>query len=124
MSSLMRHEGWLLIDHRASPGIPAEIARQIGYDPTTVAEGKLLEAATLSCKHCGGAWIKNTNRIRPRAYCKQCDHYICDGCDQVRVQPAYVHRCKEEVLDAVMTAVSHGKAYDEHSPKPVSIIVL
>lgn len=119
MTSLKRHEGWLLIDHRASPGIPADVARKIGFDPETVGEGKLLETATLSCKHCGGAWLKNPHRIRARAYCKPCDHYICDDCDRLRAHPDYVHRCKEEKLDAVM---SRG-IFSEASPKPASIIV-
>lgn len=104
MISLKRHEGVLLIDHRASPGIPADIARRLGYDPKTVAEGALLETATLSCKHCGGAWMKNRFRIRPREYCRKCDHYLCDGCAREASLPGYVHRCKEQKLDAVLAS--------------------
>jgi hypothetical protein len=102
MSSLKRHEGWLLLDHRASPGIPADIARKIGLPPEAVAGGKLFESATLSCKHCGGAWSKNPYRIRRREYCRPCDHYICDDCGREAAQPGYVHQCKEQKLDAVL----------------------
>jgi hypothetical protein len=102
LKSLKRAEGWLLIDHTASPGIPAEIARRIGLDPKLVGEGKRLEAATLSCKHCGGAWVKNPRRTRPREYCRKCDHYICDGCAYLASQPNYIHQCKEERLAAAL----------------------
>ncbi len=102
VKSLKRHEGWLLIDHSASPGIPADIARRIGLPPELVAEGKVLESATLSCKHCGGVWRKNPRRVRAREYCKKCDHYICDGCAREAAQPNYIHRCKEQRLDAAL----------------------
>lgn len=82
MSSLSRHEGWIEIDHSASPGIPYNVALSMGYNHNQaqhLAECKVMRAASLSCKHCGGAWVKNPMRIRPRGYCKHCDHYICDG---------------------------------------------
>ncbi len=80
-----------MIDHRASPGIPADIARKIGFRPEDVAEGKLFETATNTCSHCGNAYQMNRYRIRPREYCKRCDHYICDGCYGLSQQPDYVH---------------------------------
>ena len=49
---MKQREGYLMVDHRASPGIPEDVARQIGMDPAQVKEGKLLEAATLTCSHC------------------------------------------------------------------------
>jgi len=103
MKSLRRHEGWLLLDHSASPGIPVDIARKIGLDPKLVAEGKKVELATLACKHCGGAWIKNPDRKRPRGYCRFCDHYICDGCKADSLLPGYVHRTKEDKFEAVLS---------------------
>lgn len=72
MASLRRHEGYLLIDHRASPGLPE------------VPEGTVFEAAVLSCSHCQRSLIRNPARTRERAYCHGCDHYICDGCAAVR----------------------------------------
>jgi hypothetical protein len=91
VKSLKRHEGWLLIDHRASPGIPADIARKIGFRPEDVAEGALLESATNTCSHCGNAYRMNRYRIRPREYCGKCDHYICDGCYEKSQHADYVH---------------------------------
>jgi hypothetical protein len=103
VKSLKRFEGWLLLDHTASPGIPADIARKIGLDPKFVGEGKKLEAATITCKHCGGAFIKNPKRTRPRGYCRLCDHYICDGCKADSTLPNYIHQCKEQKLDAILS---------------------
>ena len=112
-----------MIDHRASPGIPADIALKMGLDPKTVAEGKLFESATLSCKHCGGAWQKNLHRIRPREYCKECDHYICDDCGWKKAQPGYVHRSKEEILDNVLASGQRGEVFDLSTPKAPTIII-
>ena len=103
IKSLKRHEGWLLLDHSASPGIPPDIARKIGLDPKLVGEGRRLEAATITCKHCGGAYIKNLKRTRPRGYCRLCDHYICDGCEYLTSQPDYIHQCKEQRLDTALS---------------------
>lgn len=123
VKSFKRHEGVLMLDHTASPGIPADIAVKLGFLPEEVAEGKLFEGATITCKHCGGSWKKNPRRIRPRGYCKKCDRYVCDDCERLMSLPDYVHRCKEEILDAVMTAASRGTVFDETAPKTLSIIV-
>jgi hypothetical protein len=98
MSSLKRHEGYLMVDHRFSPGLPPEVARQAGYDPKHAGEGKLFEAASLTCSHCKTAYVKNPLRTRERAYCAKCDHYICDHCDTIRHQPEYVHATFEKVV--------------------------
>lgn len=106
LKSLKRHEGWLMIDHRASPGIPTEMALRMGLDPKLVGEGGFMEAATFTCKHCGCAKLKNPKRTRPRGYCRLCDHYICDACHADSVTPGYVHLCKEAKVDIAMTAAS------------------
>lgn len=99
MSSLKRHEGYLLVDHSASPGLPEDVARMMGYDPALCREGKVFEAATLTCKHCGNAWNKNPFRTRAREYCRLCDHYICDGCHELRSRPDYVHTTRDKLRD-------------------------
>jgi hypothetical protein len=98
--SLKRHEGWVMLDHSASPGLPADFARLMGLDPRFTGEGQKFEAATLTCPHCGGAWIKNPLRTRPRDYCRKCDHYICGGCAYIAAQPGYVHACFKQVIGA------------------------
>lgn len=102
VKSLKRHDGWLMIDHSASPGIPADVALRMGLNPNEVAEGKIMERATMPCKHCGWHVVKHPKRVRPREYCKLCDHYICDGCAYLASLPGYVHICKEAALDIAL----------------------
>lgn len=58
-------EGWLLLDNRHAPG-PGDV--------------RFLEAATITCSHCSQVMIRNPERTRERAWCRSCDHYICDPC--------------------------------------------
>jgi hypothetical protein len=102
LKSLKRFEGELTIDHRAGNGLPEHIARMCGYEPSAVKGGKLFEAATITCKHCKGAWVKNPDRIRPREFCRKCDHYICDGCAYEATQPDYIHRSFEKVAELAL----------------------
>jgi hypothetical protein len=87
------HEGYLLVDNSAGPGVDAgtlaELERRAGKRATVagVSEGRTFEAGILTCahKHCGQSqMIVNPLRTRDRAYCRKCDHYICDTCDLVR----------------------------------------
>lgn len=95
------HEGCLMIDHRASPGIPRAKAIEMGMDPALVGEGKLFETVTLGCNHCGGCWVKNPDRQRDRHHCVKCDRYLCDWCHAETTKPDYVHRSFQELVDIV-----------------------
>ena len=74
MSSLKRHEGYLLIDNRGLPGIdnPNEKFERIG-------KNQLYECATITCAHCNTVVILRPDRSRPRNYCRKCDKYVCDN---------------------------------------------
>ncbi len=72
MSSLRRHEGYLLIDHSNSPGVPN------GGDAAHVGAGQKFESATVTCSHCHYVVVLNPDRSRARHYCSKCDHYVCD----------------------------------------------
>lgn len=78
MPSLKRLEGYLMIDHRASPGLTPELERACGLPPG--AGQGMFEASTYSCSHCQAIVILNPARTRERAYCSKCDRYLCDGC--------------------------------------------
>lgn len=108
MHSLARHEGYLLIDHRFSPGLPEDVAIKSGYDPRFTGEGKMLESATIACAHCLGIVVKNPMRVRERGYCAKCDKYICDHCDAKRAQADYVHASGEAVSDAIRESAVNG----------------
>lgn len=97
-----------MIDHRASPGLPEDIARATGLDPALAGEGKLLEHATLTCSHCKAAVIKNPLRTRERAYCAKCDHYICDFCAAEARHADYVHTPYDKLRDDTLTAGERG----------------
>jgi hypothetical protein len=64
--SKRRHEGYLIVDHRASPG------------NALAGEGQVYETPTVTCSHCGSVVILSPTRTRPRHYCFKCDHYVCD----------------------------------------------
>lgn len=83
-------EGWLLIDHTASPGIPGMAPR--------------FEVATYRCSHCERQVIRNPARTRERAWCSNCDKYICDQCEAVRA----IEGCKpfDAKLEAQINLVS------------------
>ena len=80
MHSKRSHEGYLLIDHRESPGVPDALLRTIGAELPQGAGVGMFEAPTITCSHCQTVLILNPLRTRERAYCQKCDHYICDGC--------------------------------------------
>ena len=67
----MSHTGYLIIDHRASPGIPGH--RHLG-------EGSIFECDTRTCNHCSTPVMMNPERVRARYNCPKCDAYLCDWC--------------------------------------------
>lgn len=100
MKTESSREGYLLIDHSASPGLPEDIARQTGLDPAYCGEGKRFEVATLTCSHCKTAFIKNPLRTRERAKCFKCGwHYICDICAAEMMKPDYDHLPFEKLVE-------------------------
>lgn len=100
---MAKQMGYLMVDHRASPGLPEDVALWAGYNPKLAGEGKLYEVDILHCSHCGGHGIPHPLRTRERAKCMECDnhegHYICDACDYLRTQPGYVHKPFVAVVD-------------------------
>lgn len=103
MSSLKRKEGWLMLDHRNSPGLPEDIAHATQPDlPVSFGRG-LFECPTVTCSHCEAMVVLNPLRNRERAYCAKCDSYICDHCAARRQAGA---ECKpfKQLVDEVQEA--------------------
>jgi hypothetical protein len=92
-------DGEVMVDHRSSPGIPEDKARQMGLDPRW-GRGQV-HAPTLGCPHCASVVVLNPWRTRDRAHCRVCDRYICDGCDAIRHESDYVHTTAAEVAEKV-----------------------
>ena len=110
MRHVLRDHGYLFIDHRASPGISEEFARQAGYDPAFCREGKVMDTKTLRCAHCSVHVVPNPQRPNnDRATCPKCDHhYICDFCAFQMTQPDYVHTPYEKKVDLVLSGQPLG----------------
>lgn len=106
---MAQRTGYLMVDHRASPGLPEDVARASGYDPQWCSEGKMFEADTITCSHCKGVWIKNPLRTRERARCHKCGYnYICDGCAAVASTSDYSHLPFERVVDLTVEYATKG----------------
>ncbi len=96
MKTKRRHEGYLLVDHRNSPGVPDAQAIATGL-PIGAGRG-VFEAATYTCSHCQVVVVINPLRTRDREYCSKCDHYICDRCGAIKAATGEC-RTMQEVFD-------------------------
>lgn len=105
------HEGYLMVDHRASPGLTPSEARGLGYDPnlTNLREGQLAEFKTMHCSHCPNVVIMNPLRTRDRSLCYSCNKYICDNCGIQSKLPDYVHKTYKQQLEEGLTYYSNLK---------------
>ena len=84
MKPLAHGAGYLIIDHRDSPGLTeADVASLPGV--IAVAGGSVLERDTTLCTHCQRQVLLNPGRVRQRAVCPKCHAYLCDECEAVRV---------------------------------------
>lgn len=92
------HEGYLMLDHRASPGFTPEQAIALGYAPGLTGEGQIYETKTNHCTHCGTVVILNPLRERERAHCISCHKDICDNCGIEMKMPFYVHKTYQQKL--------------------------
>ena len=102
MSSLKRHEGYLLIDNSNGPGVSQQQLAQLPHkgEAFAVPEGRKFECAFITCKHCRVTMLKNPERKRDRAYCAKCDHYICDRCAAIAWRTGEC-RTIDEVMDTL-----------------------
>lgn len=100
MKSLRNHEGAFLLDHRHAAPVPDELVIAAGL-PVGAGRG-LFEAPTYTCKHCQRVVVVNPLRNRERAYCRGCDHLLCDGCGAERARTG---QCKtiDQKIDEFLT---------------------
>jgi hypothetical protein len=113
-----KQQGYLLVDHRFSPGLPEDVALASGYDPKLAGEGKLFEADTLTCAHCKTAVIKNPLRTRERAHCHKCNfHYVCDICAAAMLASDYTHLPFEGQVEAHVNAMALGSPLELLKPE-------
>ena len=84
MQTKRRHEGYVLIDNRESPGVTPSFVQQSGIGALAVGAGKVLEASTITCAHCQRGVVLNPMRAHVRDWCFYCDHYLCDNCGLIK----------------------------------------
>ncbi len=101
------HEGYLLVDHRAGPGLPREMTDPLGLAP--MVGGSVMESATITCSHCQKLVVLNPDRQRSRGYCPKCDHYICDECEIERVASGYACMPFVQIGDEALEAAEKGR---------------
>ena len=99
MNSKRSHEGYFMMDNRVNSGIPDELVVKQGL-PAGAGKG-LFEAPTYTCSHCQAVVVLNPNRQRERAYCRGCDHYICDACGVERAQSMTCKTFKQKIDEAM-----------------------
>lgn len=87
------HEGYIMVDHRASPGLP---------NNPLLGEGTFFETKTMHCAHCGTVVIMNPNRTREREWCSNCDKYICDNCGLERKSTGYTHKSYKQLISETL----------------------
>ncbi len=114
MFSKRELEGYLMIDHRNSPGISPEEAALAGRDTLPVGRGRIAEFPAINCSHCQRLVVMNPGRIRDRAYCGKCDRYICDHCEAERVRTGV---CKpfKQVIDEFIDDAAHGRLISDRT---------
>lgn len=96
MRRLRDLEGYFMMDHRQTAPVADELVHAAGL-PIGAGRG-LFEAPTYTCSHCNRVVVMNPNRTRERAYCKGCDHYICDECGARRAATG-VCKTMAQVMD-------------------------
>lgn len=105
--SLADGSGFLEIDHRESPGLtPADVAHVPGA--LAVPGGSHLERDVQQCSHCQRAVVLNPGRVRSRAVCTKCMHFICDGCELLRVKTGDCIPFKQQLDRAVNVAEKYA----------------
>ncbi len=104
-----------MIDNRFTPGVAPEIVRACGL-PNEAGFG-LFEAATSTCSHCHAIVVMNPQRTRERAYCRKCDHYICDRCAGIM---AVTLECMtfKQIIDEVQEAAA------KNLPQPTNALIV
>lgn len=108
---MAQREGYAILDHRASPGLTENVALRLGYDPTLVCEGAVMEAPTLTCVHCKvpNVIIKNPWRTRERASCYKCGNgYVCDNCAIEMKMPDYDHAPFDKKIEQAINSAQQN----------------
>jgi len=111
--SLASGSGYLQIDHTNSPGLTeADVAGVPGA--IAVPGGSMLERDVQQCSHCQRAVVLNPGRVRDRAVCPKCHHYLCDSCEAARVASGGACVPFKQVLDRAFEIAEQFVGQPDH----------
>lgn len=116
MKSLRSHEGWLLIDHRNSPGVSDELLDQSLGGRAGMPPGAgmgVTETATYTCSHCQTVVVINPLRTRERAYCRKCDHKICDRCGAIAAANGGACKTFKQIIEETQEAAVRNEQREQ-----------
>jgi len=74
-------EGYMMLDHRASPGLSEFHTWNDDLPPGSLTG--LFEGPTYTCSHCTRVVVMEPQRTRERSFCMGCAHNICDDCGAI-----------------------------------------
>ena len=103
---LRDQEGYLMMDHRHAGGTVSDMYLQSVDLPLGAGRG-LFECATYTCHHCQYVVVIEPKRTRERAYCKKCEHRLCDGCGAELARTG-ICRPYRQVIDDYLNALSRS----------------
>ena len=104
MRTKRSHEGYIMVDHRESPGL-TDAQMRAAYGGGS---GRgLHEVPALNCAHCHKSMIVNPLRTRDRPWCRKCDAYVCDDCKLAMVLTEK-HRPMSLICDEVQESAARG----------------
>lgn len=108
VNTLRNHEGYILLDHRNSPGVPDEISVNVGL-PAGAGRG-VFEAPTFTCNHCQSVGVINPKRTNGVAfYCRGCEHLICESCGEEKARTG-ICRTFEQRVDEFLTSLEKNRS--------------
>lgn len=77
--------GWLMLDHRESPGLSEAEIRRKGMGLKEGAGRGLHETNVLHCAHCTKGMVVHPLFMIDLPFCALCDAHICDQCKTAQV---------------------------------------
>jgi hypothetical protein len=96
--------------------------RPNGWLQTTDFDGKVREADTWQCKHCGAHHVVHKGSGRLRAFCIECNALICPGCAGRVPLEQYLENLEAGMADEV--AMYHRPPVKVSVPAGVPKIIL
>ena len=107
MTSKRDHAGWLMLDHRDSPGFSEAEMRKANPRLKPTAGKGLYETNVVHCRHCQKGLIVHPLLMADLPYCHLCDAYICESC-KVTMAASGQHMPFDKLADLIQERTLKG----------------